>query len=195
MWFLRRPDASALDALLADLAGRPFSYPEVGMSQGRVAVPAHYGREEHHVDLELELGAARDALAAFATHRLPYMFVHPATAKVHEGLDVVVCARIGPLWTANPCRIVSVVESADRFEYAYGTLPGHSEHGEEMFAVERRPGGGVRAETIAYARPQDVLAKLGRPIAHRVQRRIKVDYMSSLARAAGPLGERAHRDG
>jgi uncharacterized protein (UPF0548 family) len=50
-----------------------------------------------------------------------------------------------------------------------------------MFAVERRADGRVIAETIAHARPQDLLARIGRPIAHRVQRRIKVDYLRALA--------------
>jgi len=150
------------------------------MSRGGSSVPPHYGREEHEVELEVDFRAARDALAAFATHRLPYMFLHPEGARVREGLDVVVCARIGPLWTANPCRVVFVEESEDRFAYGYGTLDGHSEHGEEMFAVERASNGRVRAVTIAHARPQDLLARLGKPVAHRVQRRIKVDYMRAL---------------
>lgn len=186
MWFLRRPTEALLDDLLASLAKEPLSYPEIGMSRGGAVVPAHYGREEHRVELDLEFSAAKDALAAFATHRLPYMFVHPARARVREGLDVIVCARIGPLWTANPCRVVYVDESASRFAYAYGTLRGHSEHGEEMFAVERGAAGRVIAETIAHARPQDLLARIGKPIAHRVQRRIKVDYMQALVRGVLP---------
>jgi uncharacterized protein (UPF0548 family) len=184
MWFARRPSPRVLDDLLASLAARPLSYPEVGMSRGDRAVPAHYGREEHEVALDVDFAAARDALAAFATHRLPYMFLHPAGVRVREGLDVIVCARIGPLWTANPCRVVYVDDSDGRFAYGYGTLEGHSEHGEEMFAVERVASGRVRAMTIAHARPQDMLARLGKPIAHRVQRRIKVDYMQALLRGS-----------
>jgi uncharacterized protein (UPF0548 family) len=124
MWFARRPSPRVLDGLLASLAARPLSYPEVGMSREGRAVPPHYGREEHEV------------------------------------------------------------ESDGRFAYGYGTLEGHSEHGEEMFAVERVASGRVRAVTIAHARPQDVLARLGQPIAHRVQRRIKVDYMQALLRGS-----------
>jgi uncharacterized protein (UPF0548 family) len=52
-----------------------------------------------------------------------------------------------------------------------------------MFAVERRDRGRVSAETIAHACPQDMLARIGQPVAHRVQRRIKVDYMRALVRA------------
>ncbi len=184
MWFLRRPRPAQLDGLLAKVARLSLSYPDVGMSRPGARVPAGYGREDHVVDLDLDFEAAADALAGFATHRLPYMFLHPAGARVSEGLDVIVCARIGPLWTANPCRVVYVERTANRFVYAYGTLPGHSEHGEELFAVERGADGQVRAQTVALARPQDLLARLGKPIAHRVQRRIKVDYMRALVRGA-----------
>jgi uncharacterized protein (UPF0548 family) len=112
--------------------------------------------------------------------------VHPPDARAIAGKDVVVCARIGPLWTINPCRIVYVIDEPDRAGYAYGTLPGHSEHGEETFTVERTSDG-VIAETIAYARPQDLLARAGKPFAHRVQARIKRDYMAALVEAA-PIG-------
>ena len=186
MWFLRRPGASVLDELLARLRDAPLSYPERGMSLGEVSVPTHYHCERHRVALDVDFDAAKAALAAFATHRLHYMFLHPEAPSVRLGLDVIVCARIGPVWTANPCRVVAVNESPDRFAYAYGTLPGHSEHGEESFAVERvREGGVLRVygETVAYARPQDILARLGEPIAHRVQASIKVDYMAALVAA------------
>jgi uncharacterized protein (UPF0548 family) len=181
MWHLFRPRAASLDELLTRVAKQSLSYPEIGMSRGGLEVPSHYGREEHRVELAIAFDAAKDALASFATHSLPYMFLHPKSARVREGLDVIVCARIGPAWSVNPCRVVWVEDSADRFAFAYGTLPGHAESGEEMFAVERRADGRVTAETIAYARPLDPLARLGRPVAHRVQRRIKVDYMRALA--------------
>ncbi len=131
--------------------------------------------------LDMSFERARDALRAFATHRLPYLFLYPAEARVVEGVDVVVCARIGPLWSINPCRIVFVDEAPDRFSYGYGTLLGHAEAGEESFTVERLPDGRVRADTAAHARPDAWLARLGAPVAHRVQRRIKVDYLRALA--------------
>lgn len=109
--------------------------------------------------------------------------MHPEGARVAKGLDVVVSARIGPLWSINPCRIVSVEDEPKRLRYAYGTLPGHSESGEESFTVEETDDGRVRAETVAVARPLDPLARLGKPIAHVVQRRIKIDYMRAIREA------------
>ena len=180
MWRVRRPQATLLDELLTRAATQSLSYPEVEMTRGEA--PAGYGREHQRVALAIEFAAAREAIVTFLTHRLPYLFVHPANTRATVGTNVLVCARIGPLWTINPCRIVYVIDEPDRAGYAYGTLPGHSEHGEETFTVERTPDG-VVAETIAYARPQDLLARAGKPIAHRVQARIKRDYMAALVAA------------
>ena len=183
MWSLRRPSAAKLDAILAHVATLPLSYPEAEMT--RVAEPpTGYGREHQRVELAIDFAAAREAVITFATHRLPYLFVHPANARATVGANVLVVARAGPLWTTNPCRVVYVEDTADRFTYAYGTLPGHSEHGEETFTVERTPSG-VVAETIAYARPQDLLARIGAPIAHRFQAKVKRDYMAALVAASG----------
>ena len=45
-------------------------------------------------------------------------------------------------WSLNPCRIAYVLEEGGRVEkfgFAYGTLPGHAEIGEERFSVEFDP--------------------------------------------------------
>jgi len=182
VWSLRRPSPSALEALLARLADVPVTYGEIGLSDAPTP-PKGFIREHHTAELDIPFAAARDALARFATHRLSYLFVFPEGARAALGENVAVCARIGPLWTTNPCRIVSVDESPTRFRYAYGTLPGHSESGEESFTVQKIDERRTRAETIAVARPIDPLARLGKPIAHVVQRRIKIDYMRAMREA------------
>lgn len=165
------------------MAKQDLSYAQPGMTRGD-EVPRGYGREEHSVELDLDFDAACEALEAFATHQLPYMFLHPSGVRVAEGADVIVCARVFGLWTLNPCRVVWVERSVGRFAYGYGTLPGHSEHGEEAFVVEQTAAGRVTAMTSAWARPQDLLARLGRPVAHRVQRQVKIDYMGAIERFA-----------
>lgn len=183
MWSLRRPPAARLDALLVEMSTLPLSYADVEMTR-RDRPPAGYGHEHQRVELAIDFPTAREAVITFATHRLPYLFVHPPDARATVGTTVLVVARVGPLWTINPCRIVYVEDTTDRFTYAYGTLPGHSEHGEETFTVERTATG-VVAETIAYSRPQDLLARIGSPVAHRFQAKVKRDYMAALVTACG----------
>ena len=48
--------------------------------------------------------------------------------------------------------------------------------------MSRTTDGRVIGETTAYARMADWIAKLGAPIARRVQRRVKIDYLRALGR-------------
>ncbi len=147
-----------------------------------------YRPEQHAVEIATDFASGREALLSFGTHSLDYMFLHPPGARVELGRDVIVCARIAGVWTVNPCRIVYLEESEGLVRYGYGTLPGHSEHGEEMFSVERLGPNRIRAETIAYSRSQDVIARIGWPIARYVQARVKRDYLRALARPrASPI--------
>ncbi len=51
--------------------------------------------------------------------------------------------RLGPVWVHAPCRVVRVVDALGRRRFAYGTLAGHPERGEEAFVVELDDTGAV----------------------------------------------------
>ena len=72
--------------------------------------------------------------------------VEATTEVAAVGSEVIV--HLGPV--RAPCRVVYVVDEPDRRGFAYGTLPGHAESGEELFMVRFDPatgrlrgGGGV----------------------------------------------------
>ena len=96
------------------------------------------------------------------------------------GSTVAVAAPLGPLAAVAVCRIVAVVDKSDRYGFAYGTLPGHPEHGEEAFLVERSD---RRAafRIIAFSRPADLLARLGGRITRAIQERASRRYLQALA--------------
>jgi uncharacterized protein (UPF0548 family) len=67
----------------------------------------------------------------------------------------------GFCWSLNPCRVVYVLEETggeiERYGFAFGTLPGHSEEGEERFTVERRRADdSVWYELLSFARPHHI---------------------------------------
>ncbi|MFC6343752.1 DUF1990 domain-containing protein, partial [Nocardioides hankookensis] len=90
-----------------------------------------------------------------------------------------VAMRLGPLRV--PCRVVYVVREPDRVGFAYGTLPGHPESGEERFEVARAADGTVTFEVTAFSRPATMLARLGGPIGRAVQDRITERYLNAAA--------------
>jgi uncharacterized protein (UPF0548 family) len=114
--------------------------------------------------------------------------VVPHGAQVEDGGTVALVTRVGGLWAAMPCRVVYVDDSPEGFAFAYGTLPGHPECGEVAFRVDRNAGSNEIFFRIAsFSRTVDPLARLGSPIARRIQRRVTERYLSAIAEAsAGP---------
>lgn len=110
-------------------------------------------------------GRATDALLRWEVQlRSGIRVTEPATiSRDLEAGDTVVM-RV-PLWPRDvPCRVVYTVREPDRRGFAYGTLPGHPERGEEAFLLERDPTDGAVHLTIrAFSRPSSLLFWVGYP--------------------------------
>ena len=66
------------------------------------------------------------------------------------------------LAVSAPVRVVYVVDEPRRRGFAYGTLPGHPESGEEAFVVELQEDDEVTFTVTAFSRPASTLAARGR---------------------------------
>jgi uncharacterized protein (UPF0548 family) len=97
------------------------------------------------------------------------------------------------LWWLNSCRIVYVVDESgpiSKFGFAYGTLPGHVESGEERFLIEWDRGkNGVWYDILAFSRPNHFLTRLGYPVVRRLQKRFGRDSAASMLNAVRPGDE------
>jgi len=120
-----------------------------------------------------------DGLRCWAAHRGAGLRVGPDTSPV-EGGTIAIAAPVGPVTAVAVCRVIAVVDEPNRYGFAYGTLPGHPERGEEAFVVER-----VDARTTftitAFSRPAELLARLGGPMTRRIQRSTTRRYLDALA--------------
>ncbi len=134
---------------------------------------------------------------------------------IESGRVVAVLARVLGFWWLNACRIVSVVDEDGPgacFGFAYGTLPGHVEAGEERFLVEWDPSDdSVWYDLSSFSRPNGLLSRLGEPYARRQQqafapvrrgdapgRRAAPVLIGSVAvrgRPARPIGRHDHAAG
>jgi len=101
-----------------------------------------------------------------------------------ENETVVLLLRAALLWAPAPCGVVYVVEEADQFGFAYGTLPGHPEKGEVAFTVSRDGVGAVDFRVASFSRTVDPLARLGTPITRWIQKRVTRRYLTALPEAA-----------
>jgi uncharacterized protein (UPF0548 family) len=180
----RRPTSADLDSLISRLSNADLTYPEVG-GTGNATLPSGY----HHDRYSVALGQGDDvfrrgqeALRRWEAHRGAGADVYPADAALVTGTIVVVTLHLGPLYILAPCRIVSVTGDENSFGFAYGTLPGHPESGEEAFHIKRREDGEVSFEVVVFSRIADPIARLGNPIARLVQQRMSKRYLRGMQR-------------
>jgi uncharacterized protein (UPF0548 family) len=133
----RRPPASAIQAFLHAQAKLGLSYSAVGATAG--TPPTGYNVDRARVRLgegDEVFRAAKSALCRWEHFRLGWCEAWPAETPIKEGEAVAVLARSMGLWWLNAARIIYVVDKEASFGFAYGTLPGHAETGEERFLVE-----------------------------------------------------------
>ena len=159
----------------------PYSYAELGATQG--AMPAGYRVDRHSIDLgrgRPVFDRAADGLRDWQAHRRAGARVAPEHAELEPGVTVTVAVRLAFLTAVAPCRIVYVLDEPDRFGFAYGTLVGHPERGEESFVVSLAADR-VTFDVVAFSRPAGALARLGAPVARAVQTKVTRRYLSGLA--------------
>lgn len=161
------------------LRSAPLSYPRPDHPDG--VAPAGFDRLSRSVttarrDLD---GAARDLLG-WRVHSRAGLRVRASDIPLVEGTVVLMRWGPGPLSVRIPCRVVSVVDEPDRRGFAYGTLPGHPEAGEEWFVLDRLVDGRIRFTVSAFSRPATRLARVGGPATRVVQRIMTDRYLAAL---------------
>jgi uncharacterized protein (UPF0548 family) len=82
-----------------------------------------------------------------------HVFADTGAQLVLPGETAVMLLGWGPLSIRIPVRIVYTIDEPTRRGFAYGTLPGHPESGEEAFIVEQRDDESVWLTIRAFSRP------------------------------------------
>jgi uncharacterized protein (UPF0548 family) len=160
------------------------TYPEVGATL-RGERPTGY----RHDVYEARLGKGQNAfirastgLQSWKTHQVPGVSVFPTCAPIESGATVVVTLGTPWLALAAPCRIVGAIDESDRWGFAYGTLPGHPEKGEESFTVSIGDDDTVLFRILAFSRPGDRVTRLAGPVGRAVQAAGTTGYLKALQR-------------
>lgn len=158
-----------------------LTYAEVGATSGEL--PPGYA----HLRRTALLGhgpetfvRASSAVMTWEMHRRAGLTVDADSQRAALGTDVRLGWSAGPVRVKVPCRIVRVVDEGEACGFAYGTLPGHPEQGEESFTVRLDPTGAVTLEILAMSRPGLWWSRLGAPAGRLVQRRVTARYLDAL---------------
>jgi uncharacterized protein (UPF0548 family) len=164
---------------IADLEGLSLTYAEVGATN-RPSLPAGY----HHLRVTARIGSGRERFERAADAVMRYGMLRGAGVRVAASTPVaevgtLVLGRLGPI--PAPCRVVYVVDEPDVRGFAYGTLAGHAESGEERFAVRyERASESVYSEVVAFSRHATWWSRLGSPAASFVQRVVTKRYLHAV---------------
>lgn len=157
------------------------TYSEVGATGEKL--PAGYrhtraGRVIGHGREDFERAA--DDLLAGEVERRAGASVQLSDVPLRSGTHVLMHLRLGPLRFTAPCRVVWADRTQDRCGFAYGTLPGHPESGEERFELRLTSSGDVEFAIVAFSRPARWFTRLGEPVARLVQVWMTRRYLRSL---------------
>ena len=170
----------------ADLTDVPFTYPEVGGTR-EPALPAGYDTVERSVVVGSGTAAFERAAAAVFDWRMQRsvgLRVRATGPAGEPGTVVVLTAGWPRPGYDIPCRVVWAQTTGDERGFAYGTLPGHPESGEESFVVTLEPDGDVVYSLRAFSRLATPLSRLGGPVSTLVQRLATARYLTTVHRAA-----------
>ncbi|CAL9446568.1 hypothetical protein SUDANB105_02342 [Streptomyces sp. enrichment culture] len=146
-----------------------FTYEDVGGTREPGFCPP--GFRPLHVRTRLGEGEdvfrrAAEAVCTWGMHRAMGVGIDTSAGRAAPGVDVTV--TLAGVVKA-PCRVVWTVDEPRRAGWAYGTLPGHPECGEESFVVDRTGDGTVWLTISAFSRPASWYAKAGGPATRGLQ--------------------------
>lgn len=188
MLSFQKPSAESMRRFLIEQERLNFTYPAVGATAH--TPPAGYAVDHTLIKLgegEPVFHAARAAMQRWEHFRLGWVEAWLPDTPIQSGESVAVLGRAIGLWWLNACRIVYVVDEPGpicKFGFAYGTLPGHVESGEERFLIEfDRSENSVWYDILACSRPNHILTWLGYPFVRRMQKRFARDSATSMLNA------------
>lgn len=185
MMRLTRPGPDDVTAHLASQTGRPFTYADVGATRDE-REPSGFAHD-HNRQLLGHGGAAfaraKDAIRGWKMFPAPLAFIEPLPIPIEVGAQAGVVIHAMRLWWLNAARIVYVIDELRRFGFAYGTLPGHVERGEERFLVEWLADDSVWYDLRAFSQPRYWPVRVARPLVRVLQRRFGTLSKAAMAAA------------
>ncbi|MFE7547826.1 DUF1990 family protein [Streptomyces gardneri] len=150
-----------------------LTYREVGATRSPEDLPEGY----HHLRYSTVVGhgratfeAAGAAVTTWRTHRASGATVRSEAVRAEPGVHVEVSAGIGRVRLGVPCAVIWTAYEETRTGFAYGTLTGHPERGEESFVVDLAADGTVRFTVTAFSRPAVWYTRLAGPLVPVLQR-------------------------
>lgn len=164
----------------AELQRASFTYAEVGATASDCLPRGFRHLSRSRSVSGRDFDECAEALLTWRLHEAAGLRVEASSMRAEKDAVLLMRLGFGPASFQIPCRVVYVLDEPDRADFAYGTLPGHPECGEELFAVERDDAGRARFVVRAFSRPATRLARLSGPANHWAQSLMTNRYLAAL---------------
>jgi uncharacterized protein (UPF0548 family) len=166
---------------LERLIGESLTYSEVGATAGNLPAGYHHVRRSEIIGNGSAFFAdASETLMSWQMHSRAGLHVVASAPRAVRGVVVLMRLGIGGVGVAIPCRVVYEIAEERRIGFAYGTLPGHPERGEESFVVELFDDDQVRLQIVAFSEPARWFTQVAGPISRRGQALMTDRYIRAL---------------
>jgi uncharacterized protein (UPF0548 family) len=177
-------DAAALTRIVMRLERLDVSYERVGVTLSSAAMETHVVRLGSG---QATFETARTALQSWVTHQSSWLRTFPGLPQ-QAGQTVLVVLKLPgtALGLVFGCKVVEMIDSERHFGFAYGSLPGHPERGEELFLVEWHVDDRVTFTLKAKSDPANLLYRLGRPFGELMRSLGSRQYLKAMQRATRP---------
>lgn len=178
MFRISEPTDSDVAKFISSQRNLDFTYAEIGATNAKP--PAGYTIDNSRVPLGNGERIYRAAVAILKEWRqfdLGWLSVVPRGVQTEVGEIVAVKARALGTWSLNATRVIYLIDEPKRFGYAYGTLPGHIECGEERFLIEWLTDDSVWYDILAFSRPRHPLVRASYPLARMLQKKFARESM------------------
>lgn len=110
-----------------------------------------------------------------------HVYAADGSELLAAGDTVLLVIPFGPFGVKAPARVVYVVDEPATKGFAYGTLPGHPEDGEEAFIIEHRDDDSVWITIRAFSVPSSPFWRAVGPVLRVVQEFYTRRYLAALA--------------
>jgi len=158
-----------------------LTYDEVGATAGRMPPGYHHVRVRRVIGRGPEVFAtAADALLAGEAQRRAGARVEVSETPMRAGTRVTMRLGVGILSFRIPCLVVWADRTDTVAGFAYGTLAGHPERGEERFTLTLAPTGEVFFDIVAFSAPGRWFTRVGAPLGRAAQAWMTRRYLRAL---------------
>jgi uncharacterized protein (UPF0548 family) len=169
---------------LADLVRLDFNYGCIGCTKAAEVPPGY-----HRLLVRRQIGRGPEvfqrgveALMTFKVQRATGLRTESSTPWAEVG--TLILSRLAVL--PAPCKVVRTISEPDQIGFAYGTLQGHPEAGEELFSITLAPDSAVWFTVLAYSYGATWYTRAAGPLTRLAQTAAAHAYTRSLRRLATP---------